>query len=92
MPFGYVCISPLDHVPFGYVCISPLDHVLLLLDAVSFVHDVALVFDMVHLILLAVEVLQDAWISAVVSHAGPELLKRQEAESLFVGSFCHAVS
>ena len=45
-------------MPLEYVCISPLDHVLLLLDAVSFVYDMAFVFDMVHLILLAVEVLQ----------------------------------
>jgi len=64
-------------VPFEYVCISPLDHVLLLLDAVSFVCDMAVVVDMVHLVMLTVEVLQDAWVSTVVSHAGPELLTRQ---------------
>ena len=64
-------------MPFEYVCISPLDHILLLLDAVSFVYDMAFVFDMVHLILLAIEVLQDAWVSAVVFHVGPELFKCQ---------------
>ena len=64
-------------MPLEYVCISPLDHVLLLLDAVSFVYDMAFVFDMVHLILLAVELLQDARVSAVVFHASPELLKCQ---------------
>ncbi len=37
----------------------------------------AFVFDMVHLVLLAAEVLQDAWVSTVVFHAGPELLKCQ---------------
>jgi len=64
-------------VPFEYVRVSPLDHVLLLLDAVPFVCDMGLMFDMVHLVLLAVEVLQDAWISTVVFHAGPELFKCQ---------------
>ena len=47
------------------------------IDAVSFVCDMAFVFDMVHLVLLAAEVLQDAWVSTVVFHAGPELLKCQ---------------
>jgi len=56
---------------------SPLDHVLLLFDAVSFVCDMAFVFDMVHVVLLVVEVLQDARVPTVVFHAGPELLKRQ---------------
>ena len=52
---------------------------MLLLDAVSFVYDMAFefVFDMVHLVLLVVEVLQDARVSTVVLLAGPELLKRQ---------------
>ena len=49
----------------------------LLFDAVSFVCDMAFVFDVVHLILLAVEVLQNAWVSAVVFHAGPESFKCQ---------------
>jgi len=62
---------------FEYVCISPLDHVLLLLDAVSFVCDMAFVLDMVHVVLLGVEVLQDARVPTVVFHASPELLKRQ---------------
>jgi len=62
-------------VPFEYVCVSPLDHVLLLLDAVPFVCDMTFMFDMVHLILLAAEVLQNAWVSTVVFHAGPELFK-----------------
>ncbi len=34
-------------------------------------------FDMVHVVLLVVEVLQDARVPTVVFHAGPELLKCQ---------------
>ncbi len=70
-------------MPFEYVCISSLDHVLLLLDAVSFVCDMAFVVDVVHLVLLAVEVLQDAWVVTVVLHAGPELLKCQARRQSF---------
>jgi len=54
-----------------------LDHVLLLFAAVPFVCDMAFVFDMVHVVLVVVEVLQDAWVPTVVFHAGPKLLKRQ---------------
>ncbi len=52
-----------------YVCISPLEHVLLLLDAVPFVCDMAFVFDMVHVVLLAIEVFQYAWVFTVVFYA-----------------------
>ncbi len=81
-------------MPLEYVRVSPLDHVLLLLDAVPFVCDMALMFDMVHLVLLAVKVLQDTRVSTVMFYAGPELFKcrAQEAENLFVGSFYHAAS
>ena len=64
-------------MPLEHVRVSPLDHVLLLLDAVPFVCDMALMFDMVHLVLLAIEVLEDARVSTVVFHAGPELFKCQ---------------
>ncbi len=37
----------------------------------------AFVFDVVHVVLLVVEVLQHARVPAVVFYAGPELLKRQ---------------
>ena len=64
-------------MPFEYVGISPLDHVLLLFDAVPFVCGMAFVFDMVHVVLLVLEVLQDARVPTVVFHAGPKLLKHQ---------------
>ena len=64
-------------VPFEYVCISPLDHVLLLFDAVSFVCYMAFVSDMVHVILLVIEVLSSAGVPIVVFHPGRERLKRQ---------------
>ena len=70
--------------------VSQLNHVILLLDPVSFVCDMAFMFDMVHLVLLALEVVQDAWISDVLLYPGPE--SDQEAEHLFVSSIYCAAS
>ena len=50
---------------------------LLLLATVPFVCDMAFMFDVVHLVLLAIMVLQDRWTYIVVFHASPEVFKCQ---------------
>ena len=71
-------------MPFEYVCVSPLDHALLLPVTVSSVRNMSLMSDMIHLILLPISVFQNAWVSAVVLHAGPELVMCQRRQEIFL--------
>lgn len=71
-------------MPFEYVCVSPLDHALLLPVTVSFVRNMTLMSGMVYFVLLAISVFQNAWVSAVVFYAGPELVVCQRRQEIFL--------